>query len=63
MNLSKVPVKLFLKELINLILKLKAPSILSMMMMMVMMMMMMMIMMMMIMMTIMVNCFCEINDR
>ena len=56
MNLSKVPVKLFLKELINLILKLKAPSILSMMMMMVMMMMM-------IMMRIMVNCFCEINDR
>ena len=51
MKLSKVPVKLFLKELINLILKLKAPSILSMMMMM------------MIMMTIMVNCFCEINDR
>ena len=60
MNLSKVPVKLFLKELINLILKLKAPSILSMMMMMVMMMMMIM---MMSMMTIMVNCFCEINDR
>ena len=59
MNLSKVPVKLFLKELINLILKLKAPSILSMMMMMVMMMMIMM----MSMMTIMVNCFCEINDR
>ena len=58
MNLSKVPVKLFLKELINLILKLKAPSILSMMMMMVMMMMIMM----MSMMTIMVNCFCEIND-
>ena len=62
MNLSKVPVKLFLKELINLILKLKAPSILSMMMMM-MMVMMMMMMMMMIMMRIMVNCFCEINDR
>ena len=61
MNLSKVPVKLFLKELINLILKLKAPSILSMVMMM--MVMMMMIMMMMSMMTIMVNCFCEINDR
>ena len=59
MNLSKVPVKLFLKELINLILKLKAPSILSMMMMMVMMMMIMK----MSMMTIMVNCFCEINDR
>ena len=69
MNLSKVPVKLFLKEVINLILKLKAPSILStmimMMMMIVMMMMMMMMMMimMMSMMTIMVNCFCEINDR
>ena len=62
MNLSKVPVKLFLKELINLILKLKAPSILSMMMMMMVMMMMIMIMMMS-MMTIMVNCFCEINDR
>ena len=59
MNLSRVPVKLFLKELINLILKLKAPSILSMMMMMVMMMMIMM----MSMMTIMVKCFCEINDR
>ena len=57
MNLSKVPVKLFLKELINLILKLKAPSILSMMMMV------MMMIMMMSMMTIMVNCFCEINDR
>ena len=63
MNLSKVPVKLFLKELINLILKLKAPSILSMMMMMMVMMMMMIMIMMMSMMTIMVNCFCEINDR
>ena len=49
MNSSKLSVKLCLGEIINLILKLKAPSISSMMMMS--------------MMTIMVNCFREMNDR
>ena len=49
MNLSKLSIKLCLEEMINLILKLKAPSIPSMMMMS--------------MMTTVVNCFCEMNDR
>ena len=56
MNLPKVSVKLFLKEMINLVLKLKAPSISYMMMMMMMKKMMSML-------AIMVNCFCEMNDR
>ena len=55
MKLPKVSVKLFLKDMINLVLKLKAPSISYMMMMM--------MKKMMSMLAIMVNCFCEMNDR